>query len=131
MSERLLLKGFEVYTATTMDEAVQQAEQHRLDYAVVDLRLPDADGLVLITKLKTMQPKIRTMLLTAFGDERIEQATKVLKSDYFEKQDMGSFWGFIRSMGRRLEDAMAAAGVATGGDLEDTKEFEPKKDKKK
>ena len=129
LSDRLILKGFEVVTAATMDEALALAESRRIDYAVVDLRLQEADGLVLITKLKAIQPKVRTMLLTAFGDERIEQATKVLNSAYFEKQDMGGFWAFLKSVGRRLEDSMAAAGMATHGDPDDAVDLESGKKK--
>ena len=124
LSDRLLLKGFEVVTAATMDEALAVAESRRLDYAVVDLRLQETDGLVLITRLKAIQPKVRTMLLTAFGDERIEQASKVLNSGYFEKQDMGGFWSWLKSLGKRLEDSMAAAGMASHGDQDDAVNIE-------
>lgn len=127
VSDRLLLKGFEVVTATTMEQALAVAEERKLDYAVVDLRLQEADGLVLITKLKAIQPKVKTMLLTAFGDERIEEATRVLNSGYFEKQDMGGFWSYLKSLGKRLEDSMAAAGMATHGDPDDAVDIEKRK----
>jgi len=124
LSDRLILKGFEVVAATTMEEALDAVEERKIDYAVVDLRLQEADGLVLITRLKAIQPKIKTMLLTAFGDERIEEATRVLNSGYFEKQDMGGFWSWLRSVGKRLEDSMAAAGMATHGDPDDARDIE-------
>ena len=44
---------------------------------------------------------------------------------------MGKFWGFMRKMLQRLETSMAAAGMATGGDLEDAVDIESHRDKKK
>ena len=77
------------------------------------------DGLVAITKLKEIHPGIETILLTAYGSDKLREATEALNSAYFDKQDMGSFWGFVRGVLRKLESTMAAAGMATGGDLDD------------
>jgi CheY-like chemotaxis protein len=95
---------------------------------VVDLRLPDIDGLVTITKLKEIHPDIRTILLTAYGDDKLKEATEALNSAYFDKDDMGSFWGFVRGLLRKLETTMAAAGMATGGDIDDAVRIDGKDD---
>ncbi|MBU1742632.1 MAG: response regulator [Proteobacteria bacterium] len=123
-AERVRLKGYEPLQALTGQEAIEIARNIEIDVAVVDLRMPDMDGLVTITKLKELQPKIKTVLLTAFGNEKLKEATEALNSDYFEKQDMGSFWGFMRNFRQKLEDTMAAAGMATGGDLDDAVKIE-------
>ncbi len=129
VSQRVMLKGYEVLTACNAKEALAAAEQSRIDIAVVDLKLPDMDGLALITQLKRQQPSMRTMLLTAFGGDKLKEATKALNSEYFEKQDMHGFWGFIKSVSKRVEDVMAAAGMATGGDLDDAEDMSSKKKK--
>lgn len=128
VSQRILLKGYEVYTATTGEEAIKIAEEERIDHAVVDLKLPDMDGLVLITKLKSIQPDMQTMLLTGYGSDKLREATKALGTTYFEKQDMGGFWSFVKSIPRRLEKSMAAAGMASGGDFEDADRIRKEKD---
>ena len=119
VAQRVLLKGYEVHTATSGAQALAVAARERIDYAVVDLKLGDMDGLDLITKLKREQPGMQTMLLTAFGSEKLKEATKALNTEYFEKQEMGGFWSFLKRIPRRFENAMAAAGMATGGDLDD------------
>ena len=86
--------------------------------------MPDMEGLVTITKLKEIQPKIKTILLTGYGSEKVKQASEALESDYFEKGEMGSFWDFIKRLPQRLEDTMAAAGMASGGDIEDAKKID-------
>jgi ActR/RegA family two-component response regulator len=124
LSERFELRGFEVYKAQSGPEALQVAEKTRVHAAVVDLKMPDMDGLVTITKLKEIHPKVKTILLTGFGSEKVKQATEALDSDYFEKGQMGSFWDFIKRLPQRLEDTMAAAGMASGGDIDDAKKID-------
>jgi ActR/RegA family two-component response regulator len=119
ITERIRLKGFEPYTATSGKEAIKIARKCEIHAAVVDLKMPDMDGLVVITKLKEVHPKIKTVLLTGFGDEKVKEAAKALDSSYFEKDRMGSFWYFIKRLQRNLDDGMAAAGMASYGDLED------------
>ena len=95
------------------------ASIHTVHVAVVDQEMPGMEGLVVITKLKAILPDIKTLLLTGHGDEKLKRATEALNSTYFEKEDMGSFWGILRKILNSLETTMAAAGMAEGGDLED------------
>ena len=124
LSERFELRGFEVYKAQSGSEAIRVVEKNKIHAAVVDLKMPDMDGLVTITKLKEIQPKIKTILLTGFGSQKVKQASEALESDYFEKGQMGSFWDFIKKLPQRLEDTMAAAGMASGGDIDDAKKID-------
>jgi DNA-binding NtrC family response regulator len=130
ISERIRLKGFEPLQATGGKEALEIAKKHKIYAAVVDLKMPDMDGLVTITKLKEIQPEVRTVLLTGFGDEKVKEAAEALDSAYFEKDEMGGFWNFMKRLQRNLEDSMAAAGMATGGDLEDAAQWRKKKKKR-
>jgi two-component system, OmpR family, KDP operon response regulator KdpE len=45
--------GMRVVAANTCDLAIREAESHRPDLAIVDLGLPDRDGIQLIQKLRT------------------------------------------------------------------------------
>ena len=128
LAERIRLRGYEPLTAINVRDALELAKTNTVHVAVVDQRLPDMDGLVAITKLKEIQPDIETILLTAYGDDKLREATEALNSAYFDKQDMGSFWGFVRGVLRKLETTMAAAGMATGGDLDDAVRIDSKDD---
>ena len=127
ISERIRLRGFEPLLATSGREAIEIARKNKIHAAVVDLKMPDMDGLVTITKLKEIHPGIKTVLLTGFGDEKVREAAEALDSPFFEKDQMGSFWRFMKTLPRKLEDSMAAAGMATGGDLEDAIRIEKEK----
>lgn len=128
VSERVQLKGFDVITATSGEEAIEAAADRELVCAVVDMKMPDMDGLVVITKLKEQQPGLKTVLLTGYGSDKLKEATESLNSAYFEKQDMSSFWGHLQVISRRIERTMAAAGMATGGDWDDAGKLEKGED---
>ncbi len=131
LAERIRLKGYEPYSALNGHEAIEITRTTKIHVAVVDQRMPDMDGLVVITKLKEIDAGIKTVLLTAHGDEKLQEATEALNASYFEKENMGKFWGFIRKMLQGLENSMAAAGMASGGDIEDALEMESHHKKKK
>ena len=128
LADRIKLKGHEPLTALNGREALEIIKSNRIHIAIVDQRMPDMDGLVLITQLKKIDPSIKTMLLTGHGDDKLKEATEALNSSYFDKEDMGSFWGFFRKILKNLETTMAAAGMAEGGDHKDALKIEhPKK----
>ena len=127
IADRIRLKGFEPLLATSGKEALEIARKHKIHAAVVDLKMPDMDGLVTITKLKEIYPKMKTVLLTGFGDEKVKETAKALDSSYFEKDRMGSFWYFMKRLQRNLDDSMAAAGMASYGNLEDAAKIDREK----
>jgi DNA-binding NtrC family response regulator len=131
LAERIRLKGYDPLVALNGREALEIAAVNTIQMAVVDHDMPDMDGLVVITKLKEIDPGMHTLLLTGHGDEKLREATQALNSTYFEKEEMNKFWSFIRRNLQRLEKHMAAAGMATGGDFDDALDIELQRDKKR
>ncbi|UCG08119.1 MAG: sigma-54-dependent Fis family transcriptional regulator [Desulfobacterales bacterium] len=97
IAERLKLLGFDPYRASSGRQAQELAKNNRIDLAIVDLKMPDMDGLVTITKLKEIDPDLRSVLLTGYGSEKVKQATEALDAAYFEKDQMEAFWNFMKS----------------------------------
>ncbi len=56
--------GFRVVTADSCDQGVRQAQTHRPDVCIVDLGLPDSDGLNFIRKVRVWSP-VAIIVLTA------------------------------------------------------------------
>lgn len=131
LAQRIRLKGYDPYKALDGQEAIAIARTNKIHLAVVDQRLPDMEGLVVITKLKEIDADIKTLLLTGHGDAKLKEVTEALNSAYFDKAEMGKFWGFLRNVLQRLETSMAAVGMATGGDLDDAVDIESHHSKKK
>ncbi len=98
MAQRLKLLGFDPIKAANGHEALAVAKKSRIDLAIVDLKMPDMDGLVTITKIKEIQPGLRSVLLTGYGNEKIKQATEALDAAYFAKDEMDGFWNFIKKL---------------------------------
>ena len=97
IAERLRLLGFDPLKASNGRQALELAKNNRIDLAIVDLKMPDMDGIVTITKLKEIYPDLRSVLLTGHGSEKVKQATEALNTAYFEKDQMEAFWDFIKS----------------------------------
>jgi two-component system response regulator AtoC len=98
IARRMEVLGFVPFTATNGMAAIDIARKHPVDLAIVDLQMPDMDGLVTITKLKEIKPNLKTVLLTGHGNEKVRQATESLNTLYFEKDEMGGFWRFIKQL---------------------------------
>ena len=60
-----------VAEAGTAAEALARAAASRPDVAVVDIRLPDEDGVSLCRKLRAATDPPRCLVLTAFDDEQV------------------------------------------------------------
>jgi two-component system KDP operon response regulator KdpE len=59
---------YRVLEATTGAEAMSALRHHRPDLVLLDLGLPDIDGLVLIGKIRTLRP-VPIVVLSSRGDE--------------------------------------------------------------
>lgn len=64
----LLRNGFEAVPAASGREMAQRLERHAIDLVVLDLMLPDADGLTLCRDLRT-RSNLPVLMLTARGEE--------------------------------------------------------------
>ncbi len=98
IAQRLKVLGFLPLTATNGMSAIDIAMKNIIDLAIVDLQMPGMNGLVTITKLKEIHPDLKTVLLTGHGNEKVKEATESLNALYFEKDQMGAFWGFIKKL---------------------------------
>ncbi len=78
--------NIEVHTAGTAKEGLELADQTDPDLALVDLRLPDVDGIQVLRELRSRHPQTAVIMITAFG--HIENAVAAMKNgatDYLEK----------------------------------------------
>ncbi len=80
-------RGFaEVRTAETVADAMQQVQDNPPDYAVVDMRLEDGNGLDVIELLARRKPEARGIVLTGYGNiATAVTAVKLGAIDYLAK----------------------------------------------
>jgi DNA-binding NtrC family response regulator len=103
VSRLLSERGHVVRTALGGAQALRVASTFEFEVAVVDYRLPDTSGLVLVAQLRASRPGLRAILMTSFGSAalRDEVRTGGLFA-YFDKP-------FVNS---QMVDAVEAALLA-------------------
>jgi len=75
-------RGHQILTANSLTEAETLASSEQaLDLLLVDLRLPDGNGLDLMVKLQKIHPQCQTLVLTGFGT--IQNAVEATKRGAF------------------------------------------------
>jgi two-component system, OmpR family, response regulator len=65
LSSVLRYEGWEVRTAANGNDAVRAAREFRPDAVVLDVMLPDFDGLEVLRRLRAEQPRVCVLFLTA------------------------------------------------------------------
>ena len=76
MSLVLGKKGYETETAGTGQEAIEKARKRFFNLVLLDIKLPDIEGLELLGPLKEMYPDMVTIMATAYAS--VETAIKAL-----------------------------------------------------
>jgi DNA-binding NtrC family response regulator len=61
-------QNYEVMTAATGDEALESLERHKVSCVLLDVRLPDANGVDLVPKVLEREPNAAVLMLTAVND---------------------------------------------------------------
>jgi len=101
--------------ASTAAEALARVPATRPDVAVLDVRLPDGDGVTVCRELRSANPDLKCLMLTSFADdEALFDAILAGASGYVLKQIRGTdLIGAVRTVaaGGSLLDPRAAAAV--------------------
>jgi DNA-binding NarL/FixJ family response regulator len=102
--------------AGTVAEALARVPGVRPDVAILDMRLPDGDGISVCRDLRSDLPELACLMLTSFGDdEALLSAIMAGASGYLLKQVRGSdIVGAVRTVaagGSLLDPRMTAAVV--------------------
>jgi len=100
--EELEDRGLQVRALASAEEAVGSLESWEPALVVSDLRLPGADGMALLRRVKSMQAAPAFLVITAFGS--IQQAVAALKegADEFLTKPL-DLEHFALAVGRALE----------------------------
>jgi two-component system, sensor histidine kinase and response regulator len=86
-SLKAIFKGdFELLQAHSGPEAIQLAQQNRVDVAISDIRMPGMSGIEVLERLKFVDPGIEVVMMTAYETtDTLRQALKLHACDYINK----------------------------------------------
>lgn len=79
-----------VAEATTVREAISQAEQLLPDVVVLDIRLPGGNGLEACRQIKAHRPDTRVVILTSFPDDEVLFDAIAAGADGYVLKQIGS-----------------------------------------
>jgi two-component system, NtrC family, response regulator AtoC len=93
LSRVLREKGYAVEGASTGAEGLEKVASVRPQVMILDMRLPDTDGLSVLRRVRQMDPLVQVIVITAFGDvQSAVEAMKLGACDFlrkpYEKEDI-------------------------------------------
>jgi DNA-binding NarL/FixJ family response regulator len=101
--------------AGTADQAIARVPALRPDVAVLDVRLPDGDGITVCRELRSRMPELACLMLTSYADEEaLFDAIMAGASGYVLKQIHGTdLIGAVRTVaaGQSLLDPRSTAQI--------------------
>ena len=86
LKETLEDAGIDVIATSHVAKALEVSEQYYFDGALIDLSLPDGDGITLLQQLRPKQPAMATIVVTAFGTmDSVVEAMRAGAIDFLKK----------------------------------------------
>jgi DNA-binding NtrC family response regulator len=86
MAERMRQRDMDVSTTASPADALRMVQEHPFDVIVLDLMMPEMDGLEVLKAVKEKQPDLQVILLT--GHATVEKGIEAMKfgaMDFLEK----------------------------------------------
>jgi len=59
-------EGYKVESVDTAKKAIERTKRKFYNLALIDIRLPDMEGIELLTRMKRMTPKMRKLVITGY-----------------------------------------------------------------
>lgn len=84
----LMNKGFEVITATSFKDGIREIYSRNFDVLIADLKLDESDGFNVIMEARNKNPLIKTIIITAFGDDNSRYKADELDVNLFVEKPL-------------------------------------------
>lgn len=86
IEEFLNRKDYRIYTAARPSEAFGIAEEENVDIVILDIKLPEMDGLQVLKKLKEKHTELEVIMISGHGDmNSVIEAMRLGAADFFQK----------------------------------------------
>ncbi len=82
LAKRLTLRRFDIFTATQADQAFAALNENPIDVVLLDVRMPDLDGIAATKTIKGSHPLVEVILLT--GHASTEASLEGMKMGAFD-----------------------------------------------
>lgn len=75
-------RSYEIFSSTEVSKALDIIDKNVIDIVLSDFRMPEMDGFSLMQKVKSMNPSIDFVIMTAYGN--VEDAVKIMKTGAYD-----------------------------------------------
>jgi DNA-binding response OmpR family regulator len=85
LTERLTIRGYDTHGVTNFIDGLKFIKESP-DVVILDIGLPDMDGLEVLKKIKEINPSIQVIMLSGYGDdEKVSKSLSYGALDYLIK----------------------------------------------
>jgi len=103
--------GHEVLTASSGREGLELFKKHRPRFTLLDLRMPEMNGIEVLKRILAIDPQAAVMILTAWGSDALEQQARQLGIVDFLSKGL-SLEVLVAAMERALQQTAQGASPA-------------------
>lgn len=109
----LTRKGHEVFLAENGLEGMSIFQRERPGITVLDLNMPEMDGLAVLREIRTAEPGAAVIMLTGVATPAVEQEARMLGVTEFLQKGF-SLQAFGEALRKILQQRMQAPVIADG-----------------
>lgn len=86
LAQRLATRGFKIHTALSGDDAIEMVNNQDIDVVILDVLMPERDGIETLREIKRIKPLTEVIMLTGHGTvDTAIQGMKLAAFDYLMK----------------------------------------------
>jgi DNA-binding NtrC family response regulator len=99
-------EGYQVDSAENAKQAIEKTNKNFYNLALIDIRLPDMEGIELLTKMRDTTPKMRKVIITGYPtlQNAIEAVNKGADAYIVKPFDIDEILKTIREQLKKQED---------------------------
>ncbi len=135
--DRLDIRDLKTEVAYNGKEALSAVEEEEPDVIVLDVKMPEMDGIEVLKRIKKAYPNVEVVILTGHANEQDEQRARELGAfDYLKKPvDLEALLGRIRGAFKvrmsKLQQISMAVTFAEAGEFDTAREMMEEEEKEK
>ena len=86
LNEVLQKEGYDTFQAANGLQALEVLNDHVPDLVLLDMKIPGMDGIEILKRMKVLQPDIKVIIMTAYGElDMIQEAMDLGALTHFAK----------------------------------------------
>ena len=95
-SEELREEGYEVFTASNGREALEVVEKEPLDLIILDIKMPEMNGIEVLRRIKELHPNLPVLLSSAYSEYKQDFGTWASEEYLVKSSDLEDLKAAVR-----------------------------------